>query len=172
MRANASGLARAVALDVPPALAGLRFIIVVDGPQPESAWIELRALARQRHLELIATKPGRHGWPAGAGAARNTGIAHSRADWILFLDDDTTPNADLLHRYAEAMAATAGSGLKNVFGFAGVTVFMAREDSLWAVAARSSGMIDAFSAASRAHQRLTQGQTAHSTSGAQSPLIA
>ena len=103
VRAHAEGLRRAVALPVPRAFAGLRFLVVVDGPQPEEAWRGLRTLATQEQecaVVLLSTRPGHHGWPAGASAARNVGLAHSQAEWALFLDDDTTPEADLLLRYA------------------------------------------------------------------------
>ena len=55
-------------------------------------------------VHLFSTRPSQHGWPAGAGAARNAGIRESDADWVLFLDDDTAPQPDLLFRYAEAAA--------------------------------------------------------------------
>ena len=110
VRANASGLQRVAELDVPAAFAGLRVLVVVDGPQPEEAWRSLHSLAALHpgRVELLSTRPNHHGWPAGASAARNVGIEHSEADWILFLDDDTTPQADLLHCYAEAAEAWLG----------------------------------------------------------------
>ena len=82
VRANASGLRRVVELTVPPAFANLKIIIVVDGPQTADAWNALRSLAAERPLiQLLSTRPNHHGWPAGAGAARNTGIEHSSADF-------------------------------------------------------------------------------------------
>jgi len=167
VRANASSLRRVAELSVPPAFAGLRIFIVVDGPQAEEAWLDLRRLeAQHASVELLSTRPGPHGWPAGASTARNAGIEASVADWILFLDDDTTPQPDLLHRYAEAAEAClgcaiggafgdldgdlAGGASQRVYGFAGATVFVAPPASPWAVAARCSGMCDAFTASCRA----------------------
>lgn len=145
VRANAAGLRHAVGLSVPDAFAGLRFLIVVDGPQPEEAWSELAQLEAP-HVVLLSTQPGHHGWPAGASAARNVGIDRSDADWVLFLDDDTMPQPDLLHRYAEAAEEWlhGTSDDPAVYGFAGATSFVAPPDSLWAVAARCNGMIDGF----------------------------
>jgi hypothetical protein len=168
VRANASSLRRVAELSVPPAFASLRILIVVDGPQSEVAWLDLRRLkAQHASIELLSTRPGPHGWPAGASAARNVGIEASAADWILFLDDDTTPSKGLLHRYAEAAEASlggalagtfsgdldgdlGGGGARRVYGFAGATVFVAPPASPWAVAARCSGMCDAFTASCRA----------------------
>ena len=155
VRANASGIVSAINLPIPPALAGLRFLIVVDGPQRDAARRDLQALedscASRTHgrVTLLATEPTKEGkWPAGASAARNVGISHSLADWVLFLDDDTTPDDALLYEYADALSHAASSSAR-VYGFAGVTHFEASPNSLWAVAARCSGMIDAFSEASR-----------------------
>ena len=168
VRANASSVRRVAELSVPPAFASLRILIVVDGPQSEEAWLDLRRLeAQHASIELLSTRPGPHGWPAGASAARNVGIEASAADWVLFLDDDTAPQPDLLHRYAEAAEASlggalagtfsgdldgdlGGGGARSVYGFAGATVFTAPPASAWAIAARCSGMCDAFTASCRA----------------------
>lgn len=168
VRANASSVRRVAELSVPPAFASLRILVVVDGPQSEEAWLDLRRLeAQHASIELLSTRPGPHGWPAGASAARNVGIEASAADWILFLDDDTAPQPDLLHRYAEAAEASlggalagtfrgdldgdlGGGGARSVYGFAGTTVFTAPPASAWAIAARCSGMCDAFTASCRA----------------------
>jgi glycosyltransferase involved in cell wall biosynthesis len=40
----------------------------------------------------------------GASASRNRGIEESAADYILFLDDDVTPNAGLLDAYQQAIS--------------------------------------------------------------------
>ena len=161
VRANASGLRRVVELTVPPTFANLKIIIVVDGPQTADAWNALRSLAAEQpsgRVVLLSTRPNHHGWPAGAGAARNTGIEHSSADFILFFDDDTTPEPDVLFRYAEAAEHWLGDDRPDddgenigVFGFAGVTTFLVPHGSLWAIAARCSGMVDAFTAASRSN---------------------
>ena len=157
VRANASGIVSAINLPIPPALAGLRFLIVVDGPQRDAARRDLQALedscASRTHgrVTLLATEPTKEGkWPAGASAARNVGISHSLADWVLFLDDDTTPDDALLYEYADALSHAASSSAR-VYGFAGVTHFEASPNSLWAVAARCSGLIDALSLPRQLH---------------------
>ena len=69
-------------------------------------------------------------------------IEHSLADWVLFLDDDTMPEPDLLFEYWVAMERQLGPSAPHdglpAFGFAGVTSFVEREDSQWAVVARCS----------------------------------
>ena len=150
VRARADGIAQAVALDVPAAFSGLRFLIVVDGAHSDAAIAPLRELLAARPgCELLSTQPSRR-VPAGASAARNVGFAASDADWVLFLDDDTTPSPDLLHQYAEAAEAWLGDpDAPEPYGFAGCTEFFAPAGSLWAVAARCSGMLEGFTAAGR-----------------------
>ena len=126
VRARADGIAQVVALDVPAAFSGLRFLIVVDGAHSDAALAPLRELLATRPgCELLSTQPSRR-VPAGASAARNVGFAASDADWVLFLDDDTTPSPDLLHQYAEAAEAWLGDpDAPEPYGFAGCTEFFA-----------------------------------------------
>ncbi|GAQ83776.1 hypothetical protein KFL_001610170 [Klebsormidium nitens] len=42
---------------------------------------------------------------AGASTSRNHGLSESSADWVLFLDDDVIPDADLLQHFADAIRA-------------------------------------------------------------------
>ena len=76
--------------------------------------------------------------PAGASTARNTGLAASRAEWVLLLDDDVVPQPDLLFCYAQQLEAWGSD--PRIFGFAGVTHLVGEPTSLWALAVRLSGM--------------------------------
>jgi hypothetical protein len=58
---------------------------------------------------------------AGGGTSRNHGISESAADWLLFLDDDVDPEADILLHFAKAIR-TRG---QETDGFVG-TVQMSR----------------------------------------------
>ena len=104
-------------------------------------------------VHIVGTRASQHGWPAGAGAARNTGIRESTADWLLFLDDDTAPQPDILYRYADAAAYWLQSPQQttdvHIFGFCGTTTFHTPPSSIWAVAARYMGMFGAFEVARR-----------------------
>ncbi len=54
----------------------------------------------------------------GAAATRNVGLELSRADYVLFLDDDVVPDEDLLIHYARAIHSNS-----KAWGFVGVTEF-------------------------------------------------
>lgn len=58
---------------------------------------------------------------AGAAVSRNHGLFESAADWVLFLDDDVIPEADVLCHFADAIAARG----RETDGFVG-TVQMPR----------------------------------------------
>jgi Glycosyl transferase family 2 len=85
-----SALAQDMAVDV---------IVVDDGSKD-------RSILAARHYEpqvRVLTGPNR-----GASAARNTGIAHSNADWIVFLDaDDVLEPGTLAKRLAQARETQA-----------------------------------------------------------------
>ena len=167
VRGDPLRLHRVAALPIPAAFHGLSFIFVVDGPQPAETWAQMRRLVAQPPGEgtvrLVSTLPNHHGWPAGAGAARNAGIRASEADWILFLDDDTSPQPDLLVAYAEAAEHWLAHPDPKlfVFGFAGTTSILTPRGSFWAVAARFGGMFSAFGAASDGHIFLPWAPTAN-----------
>lgn len=88
------------------------FIIAVDDPSAD--------LTQLRQLE--ASVPGRmrvrqHARNGGASAARNTGLAESDADWVIFLDDDVIPEQGLIAAYADAIEKHGDE----FDGFVGVT---------------------------------------------------
>jgi GT2 family glycosyltransferase len=60
----------------------------------------------------------------GAAAARNRGLAESTADWVLFLDDDVIPDADILQQYCAAIQKHGDTAL----GFIGLTKLHAPHD--------------------------------------------
>lgn len=81
--------------------------------QPGDAIVRFFLLCDNPHAELSAalkeacSKPGvqfiRNEINLGVSATRNRGIDLSKADWILFLDDDIIPAEDILIRYAEGI---------------------------------------------------------------------
>jgi glycosyltransferase involved in cell wall biosynthesis len=96
----------------------LEVIVVDDGsevPPPDIA-----ALNDPR-VSLIRSE--RH---AGASAARNAGIAHARADWIAFLDDD-----DMWAPHRLASVLTAMQNADADFGYSSVLVLDRKLRPAW-----------------------------------------
>ncbi|KAG8213332.1 hypothetical protein J3R82DRAFT_11814 [Butyriboletus roseoflavus] len=65
------------------------FIIIIDDPR-SPARVELETKFASRPDVRIRTNEGN----LGASASRNRGMQESAAEWILFLDDDVTPQPD------------------------------------------------------------------------------
>ena len=108
----------------------MRFSVVIPTyRRPDTLFSVLDALAAQRHapdFEVVVVDDGSgdetagrlaaHRPPyalrfytqenAGPAAARNRGVCEARGDRILFLGDDTVPEAELLAVHAEAHAVT------------------------------------------------------------------
>ena len=81
----------------------------------------------------------RHLLPSGASAARNDGAQDSSADWILFLDDDVTPEDDILEVYADSILEFfSGAQNPDIYGFVGLTEFYI-PDTLFGLAVKSQG---------------------------------
>lgn len=72
---------RAVETALAQTLRAIEVVVVVDGRDPET----IDALGRVADERLRVIVPDRN---LGNGGARNLGIAHARAPWIAFLDDD------------------------------------------------------------------------------------
>lgn len=90
----------------------ITIFLVIDNPLlqvPPS----IKKLSENGMIHLILNKSN-----LGVAATRNNGIRAGRAKWVLLLDDDITPNSNLLKVYAE-------SAVKNpdAIGFVGVTYF-------------------------------------------------
>src|SRR3954467_8238355 len=84
-----------VALDsvLPQARAlGAEVLVVLDGPDAESA-----AVASQRGARTIS-----HAHSRGLNAARNTGIAETSGDLVVFVDDDVEVRPGWLEALARA----------------------------------------------------------------------
>jgi GT2 family glycosyltransferase len=79
---------------------GTRLIAVLDNSEP-SLWAAARSCANLARVELVAGPMG------GRAAARNTGAAHARQEWLVFLDGDMLASPDLVARYAAARAPRA-----------------------------------------------------------------
>ncbi|MEU8680935.1 CDP-glycerol:glycerophosphate glycerophosphotransferase [Streptomyces sp. NPDC048611] len=77
-------------------------VIAVDDCSPDRSG-EILAEFAARDPRVV---PVRHEENGGIGAARNTGVAHARGDYLLFLDSDDTLTAGALQAMAGRLAAS------------------------------------------------------------------
>lgn len=95
-----------------PSETKVRFLIVADNPKAKIP-TDFEELVDGETIVLFRnTKNG------GSSFSRNVGINNSKADWILFLDDDVKPAKDLLFAYVKAI-----KDKPNEVGFFGETLF-------------------------------------------------
>ncbi len=87
-----------VQMDI-PAEAAVRFLVIADNPNAEIPK-DFEKLVDGKKVILFRNKENR-----GVCKARNFGIDNSKADWILFIDDDVKPEKSLLLKYVEAIKA-------------------------------------------------------------------
>lgn len=99
-RGRASLVPLAVRSALDQTLADLEVVVVVDGPDPETA----RALASidDRRLRVVPLRES-----VGPGGAMNAGVREARGRWIAFLDDDDLWFPEKLERQAEMAERSA-----------------------------------------------------------------
>ncbi|KIK36718.1 glycosyltransferase family 2 protein [Suillus luteus UH-Slu-Lm8-n1] len=114
------------------------FIIIIDNPH-SSKIIELEAKYAHRPDIRIRVNESN----LGASASRNRGMKESAADWILFLDDDVTPQDDILVEAEKAIRSNprAAGFIGNTFFPVASTIFtnavhLAGVTHFWDIAAK------------------------------------
>ena len=76
------------------------FWVILDNPKHPNA-DKVRGLQTVAQNYQINVRG--HEKNYGASAARNFGLGHSKADWVILIDDDVTPEAELLDAYLGAL---------------------------------------------------------------------
>lgn len=128
----------------------VQFIIIVDDPAAEVGW--LKKLGTDRCDVRVRINPVN----CGASHTRNVGMDESSAEFILFLDDDVVPNADIIDHY---IAAVRYQGDK-FDGFVGYSDLPAEPDRIFPTAVHFSG-VSFFWRAAQKMQTMPWGITAN-----------
>ena len=97
----------------PPETCSVMFIIIVDDPNSPSIDLLQQKYGADPFVRIRVNKAN-----LGASASRNRGMKESAADWVHFLDDDVTPDEDLLVQTAKVIREQP-----NAVGFAGTSKF-------------------------------------------------
>lgn len=87
-------------------------ILIVDNPTHSDIRAELEDWHGHVRVRVLPTNQG-------ASAARNRGLDESTADWVVFLDDDVEPHADVVKEYCQAIAQSGHTAA----GFVGSSSF-------------------------------------------------
>lgn len=100
-----------VQMEIPPATK-VRYLIIADNPEAETPSDFIPFIDNENVLLF------RNEVNSGSSKTRNVGIDNSKADWILFIDDDVKPHKYLLHTYVRAIREKP-----HEVGFFGETLF-------------------------------------------------
>ncbi|GJE84814.1 NAD-dependent epimerase/dehydratase [Phanerochaete sordida] len=114
------------------------FIIVVDNPG--SPHIDE---LKDRYEERLDVRIRVNKKNLGASASRNRGLFESAAEWVLFLDDDVTPQPDILRHLEECIRAHPDAA-----GFVGNAMFPLAE-SIFTTAVHLAGVTYFWNIASK-----------------------
>lgn len=90
----------------------IRYLIIADNPKANIPSDFVTYIDKENIL-LFRNKVN-----SGSSKTRNVGIDNSKADWLLFIDDDVKPHKYLLHTYVQAIKEKP----KRI-GFFGETIF-------------------------------------------------
>ena len=97
----------------PPETCSVVFIIIIDDPSSPSIPLLEQKYGADPFVRIRVNKSN-----LGASASRNRGMKESAADWVHFLDDDVTPDEDLLVQTAKIIREHP-----NAVGFIGTSKF-------------------------------------------------
>lgn len=97
----------------PPKTCSVMFVIIIDDPDSPSIDLLQQKYGADPFVRIRVNKTN-----LGASASRNRGMKESAADWVHFLDDDVTPDEDLLIQTAKVIREHP-----NAVGFVGTSKF-------------------------------------------------
>ena len=100
-----------VKMEVPEGVK-VRYLIIADNPA-QVLPLDFVPYIDQQSVLLFRNKEN-----GGSSKSRNVGIDNSKAEWVLFLDDDVKPAPDLLRTYVRAIESQPEQ-----IGFFGETLF-------------------------------------------------
>ena len=100
-----------VQMDIPKNVA-VRYLIIADNPKTAIP-ADFKPFIDNETVILFQNKEN-----LGSSLSRNVGLDNSKAEWILFIDDDVKPDKQLLHTYIQAIKERPQE-----VGFFGETLF-------------------------------------------------
>lgn len=100
-------------LDLKSSMANVNFIFVVDNPRADVQWLRDLEKTRPRHDLRVRVNESN----IGASGTRNVGLDESAAEYLLFLDDDLHPNADIIDQYVQVAETEQGAKYDGFVGF-------------------------------------------------------
>jgi glycosyltransferase involved in cell wall biosynthesis len=110
-RLSSDFLLRLSKLDIPDYVK-MTYYVIIDNPTITIPNIRENF---SMNIQFIKNKTN-----LGAGQTRNVGLNNAEGDYILFLDDDITPDKDLIIEYAKAIRQDVND---EYMGFVGITTF-------------------------------------------------
>ncbi|KAJ2973139.1 hypothetical protein NUW54_g12119 [Trametes sanguinea] len=126
------------------------FIIIVDDPLSPRVADLMRKYGHRMDVRIRVNSQN-----LGASASRNRGLQESAAEWVLFLDDDVTPNDDLLLEAEKAISAHPRAA-----GFVGNAKFPSA-DSIFTAAVHLAGVTYFWDIAEKIDSDVPWGVTAN-----------
>ena len=100
-----------IQMDIPQNVS-VRYLIIADNPKTAIP-ANFKPFIDNETVILFQNKEN-----LGSSLSRNVGLDNSKADWILFIDDDVKPDKQILHVYIQAIKSRPQE-----VGFFGETLF-------------------------------------------------
>ncbi|CAG8496001.1 15727_t:CDS:2 [Acaulospora morrowiae] len=149
-RVNLNYLEKIINLKRPPTISTM-VIIIIDNPNSSCA-SALKKLYEKDPFIRIRENEGN----LGASEARNRGLKESSSEYVLFLDDDVTPDPDILFECENVIRKHP-----NACGFVGNSKFPEASDKIYTCAIVMSGVTYFWDIAEKFEKDLPWGVTAN-----------
>ena len=126
------------------------FIVIIDNPNSPNIHELMSKYSHRVDVRVRVNSTN-----SGASASRNRGIQESAAEWVFFLDDDVSPERDVLVEAEKAIRASPSAA-----GFVGNTYFPSA-DSIFTAAVHLAGVTYFWDIADKISTDIPWGVTAN-----------